>query len=374
MDRPLETIGFGVGSARRRLGAQTEGEVLVRHSIPLARSRRVLLLSLSLSLVLVLAGTGCDKLKELQKQAEEAKEKADKKQKEKEDAARTILTGSKEGNYYKAAKELNKIAGADLELVESSGSFDNLEKLGQGQAGYAIVQFDTLIMFLRMGGANKDWANNSLGVAPLSNELIHIIVRKKANIHKLEDLKNKRIGAGSARSGSFVSAFTIMAFFNDVNLEKYRNTFNEPYEDSLEKLQKGELDALFITSAAGMPLLKKLDASASKDIELLDVGEKIKIPEGIDYTYVIEPMPKDTYPWQTKEIHTLATPGYLFAYHALDPKAVREVTAAIYDKADKLRKKSNLWTLVSVERAKQDMKFGIAFHPGAQQYFDEAKE
>lgn len=326
------------------------------------------------------ASGGCDKLKEFQEAAEDAKEKVDKAQKKakddkkkKADKDKTILTGSKKGNYYKAAKELVDVAEVDLEVAESSGSFDNLEQLGQGKAGYALVQFDTLIMFLRMGGAYKNMANNSLGVAPMSNELVHILVSKKAGIKNMAQLKNKRIGAGSARSGSFVSAFTLMAFFNDVNLEKYRNTFNEPYEESLEKLQKGELDALFITSAAGMPLLKKLDKKDATNIEMLDVGANVKIPDGIQYAYAVEPLEKDTYPWQTKAVHVLATPGYLFANKKLDPEKVKEVTEAVYENAKKLKKESNLWKLVGVERAKQDMKFGIAFHAGARDYIDNAE-
>lgn len=281
-----------------------------------------------------------------------------------------LLTGGKTGNYYKAGNELNEVLSSKLTVKESSGSFGNLEQLGQGKAKYAIVQFDTLIMFLRMGGRYKAWANNSLGVAPLSNELVHIIVRKGANIKKLSDLKNKRIGAGSARSGSFVSAFTIMSYFNNVNLEKYRNTFNEPYEKSLDKLQKGELDALFLTTAAGMPMLKELPETAKDKIELLDVGKDLKLPKGIQYTYAVEPLPKGTYPWQEKEVNQLATPAYLFAYARYDSGKVKAVAKDIYDNSDALQKKSGLWKLVSKERAAQDQKFGIGFHPGAKIYLN----
>ena len=323
-----------------------------------------------LAALLLALGSGCDKLDALKDAVDKSKDKGSDKAK-----ASVILTGGEKGNYYKAAKELNEVLGDELalEIKASSGSFGNLEELGQGKADYAIVQFDTLIMFLRMGEQNKQWANNSLAIAPLSNELVHILVSKKANIRSLADLKNKRIGAGPARSGTFVSAFTIMVYFNDVNLEKYRNTFNDSYEDSLEKLQKGELDAMFITSAAGMPLLKELPADKATNIAMLDVGTNVKLPKGIEYTYAVEPLPKGTYPWQDKDVNMLATPSYLFARHNLSSSVTRKIAKAIYEGADDLKKKSGLWKLVSKERAQQDMKFGIGFHAGVKAYFASGK-
>ena len=85
---------------------------------------------------------------------------------EEEEEGPTILTGSKKGNYYKAATELNEVLGKKLklEVKESAGSFENLKQVGQNKADYAIVQLDTLIMFLRMGDPHKGWANNALGV------------------------------------------------------------------------------------------------------------------------------------------------------------------------------------------------------------------
>jgi TRAP transporter TAXI family solute receptor len=335
--------------------------------VHLRTSRRVWLVLLA-SLLLALTA-GCDIIDKFKKASggDETEEE--------EDEGPTILTGSKKGNYYKAASELNEVLGEKLELEvkTSSGSFENLKELGQNKADYAIVQLDTLIMFLRMGDPHKRWANNALGVAALSNEYVHIIVNKKANIKTIGDLKNKRIAAGSDTSGSFVSAFTVMAYFNDVNLQKVQNTSTETYEVSLAKLQKGELDALFLTTAPGMPLLKQVAAGASKTIEILDVGSAVKLPKGIEYTYAVEKLPKGTYAWQDKEVHVLATPGFLFANAKISSTKVRKVAKKIYSKAGKLKKKSGLWKLVSKARAKKDMEFGIGFHPGAKAYLGGGK-
>ncbi|RLB46056.1 MAG: hypothetical protein DRI90_27765 [Deltaproteobacteria bacterium] len=156
-------------------------------------------------------------------------------------------------------------------------------------------------------------------------------------------------------------------------MQKYQNTSIETYETSLTRLKKGELDALFITTAPGMPLLKDVEAGASKTIELLDVGANVKLPKGIEYTYSVQKLPKGTYGWQDKDVHVLATPGFLFANAELSSTKVRKVTKKLYSKAGKLRKKSGLWALVSKARAKQDMDLGIGFHPGAKAYLSGGK-
>ncbi len=327
--------------------------------------RRNLMLAL-LAVFLLGPAAGCKKLQDLKKGAEKAGKMLKKP---------AILTGSKKGNYYKTATELNSVlpTGRKLALKTSAGSFGNLADLGNGKAKYAIVQYDTLMMFLKMKSPYPKLANNSLAVAPLSNEQVHIIVSKKANIKSIGDLKGKRIAAGSSRSGSFVSAFTIMVYFNNINLEQYKKSVKEPYEASLKKLRAGQLDALFITSAKGMPLLKGIDASASKDIEILDVTASTTLPRAIEYTYVVESLPKNTYPWQSKKVHQLATPSYLFAYAKYTSAKVRKVAKAVYENQKKLNKKSGLWGLATRKQAKRHMKHGVGFHAGARAYFASGK-
>ncbi len=338
-----------------------------RHSVwsRIISARRTLLLTL-LTLSLSGLATGCDELGDLKKGAEKAGQAVE---------HPAILTGSKKGNYYKTAVELNSVLPADegLAVKASAGSFANLADLGNNKAQYAIAQYDTLMMFLKMKSPYPKLANNSLAVAPLSNEQVHIIVNKKASIKTIADLKGKRIAAGTKRSGSFVSAFTIMVYFNDINLEKYDKAVSEPYETSLKKLRAGQLDALFITTAKGMPLLGGIDASASKEIEILDVGTSTTLPRAVEHTYVVESLPKSTYPWQERDVHQLATPSYLFAQAKYTSAQVRKVAKAIYGNQKKLNEKSGLWGLATRKQAEQHMKHGVGFHAGARAYFASGK-
>ena len=330
---------------------------------PLIPRRRFSLLFLIGLLAALLA---CKKFRDAKKKVGEVQKAGETLQADK------ILTGSKSGNYYKAATELNTILDDKLVVTESEGSVDNLELLGNGKAKYAIVQLDTLTMFLRMGARQKKQANSALVVAPLTTELVHIIVNKKARIKSLKDLRGKKIGGGPEGSGSFVSCFTVMSYFNNVNMQKYANTANESYEASLKKVRAGDLDAMFITTRPGMPLLKNLEEDAKKTIELLDVGTG-NVPRDLRYIYSVRSIEAKTYPWQPKAARALATPAYLFAASKYSSAKVKKVAKALYEKADELKSKSDLWENVSVERAQRDKKMGLGFHAGARTYFASLK-
>ena len=97
-------------------------------------SRRASLVMLASLLIALTAGCeAIDKLKQASGAGDSDKT---------EDEGPTILTGSKKGNYYKAASELNTVLGKKLKLnvKTNSGSFENLKEIGQNKADYAIVQ------------------------------------------------------------------------------------------------------------------------------------------------------------------------------------------------------------------------------------------
>jgi TRAP transporter TAXI family solute receptor len=279
---------------------------------------------------------------------------------------RVILTGSRSGNYYKAARELNELLGESekLEIKETHGSFDNISRLGSGEADFAIAQFDALQVFLKLGDARSKMAQRALVVAPLDFEYVHIVVRQKAQIRSIGDLTGKRLGVGPEHSGSWISAWAVMFHINNVNIESAKDVHKLEYQAAIEGLRAGTLDAAFITTAPGMPLLVDLGAEAALDVELLSLGDDFEIPEVVLNTYLVEAIPKKTYPWQPEAVSTLATPSYLLARRELDADTVGGLAKVIYGKSDELKKKSQLWKHVSSERVKQDLAAHVPYHPG----------
>jgi TRAP transporter TAXI family solute receptor len=321
-------------------------------------TRRIFFALIAVALLLF---SGCEMLDKFKRNKSGPSDESDE-----EVAALIILTGSKTGNYYKTAKELNEVLGSEaLDIKSSAGSFQNIGDLGSGKADLAIAQYDSLVVHLRLGKKFAKRAQNAMVVAPLSEEFVHIVVNKKANIRTLKDLKGKKIGVGPEHSGSWISAFLVMLYLNATNIEKSDEMLKLPYAESLEKVAAGEIDAAFITTAPGMPLLKDFDAERGKNIELLDLPIDLKLHKDITNVYTVAEIEGDTYPWQTETVSTLATPSYLLAYSKADAARIEKLAKTVYSNADALKKKSDLWQHVSAKRAKQDIGNNIPYHAGA---------
>jgi len=61
--------------------------------------------------------------------------------------ALTIATGSTEGTYFKIAQDIKRVAekeGIPIEVIQTNGSFDNINLLGAGKVDLAIMQLDVL--------------------------------------------------------------------------------------------------------------------------------------------------------------------------------------------------------------------------------------
>ncbi len=278
----------------------------------------------------------------------------------------SIYAGGPGGNYFKAASELRahlRGSALNLEILESPGSFENLSRLGRGQSDLAIAQYDAIITFLGMDETHATMANNSAVVAPLSLEYIHVVLRKKAKIRTFADFKGKRIAVGPARSGSWISAKTLLKGLSGIDIENNKNVRNVPYARGLRLLVEGNLDAMFVTTMPGMPILNALDEKAVASIELMSLPDGFRLPDALRHTYVMSTIAADTYPWQKRAVKTLATPSYLLAYRDFDGAVVTKLAHLIYDDTSRLRKRSNLWRLISRDKAEQDVLNEVPYHP-----------
>lgn len=284
----------------------------------------------------------------------------------------TTLTGGKTGNYYKAATEMNEILGEigfGLKIEESPGSIENIQKIGTGKIDIAFAQNDATALQRNVDKKEKTKIFDNLVVlAPISDEVVHIVVNKKAGIKKLADLKGKKVAFGPKNSGTFVSA-AVLYYAN--NIDESGGIYQDVAE-SIEKVKKGELDAAFFTTAVGVPLLKDISADDGKDLELLPIEDFSFIKTGkLDRIYLKESIPANSYPWQTKEVKALATTSYILVKKDLDEDKVYEIAKAIYPKAKDLKSKNPFWKKFSIDEAKADLKNGTPYHPGVVKFFKE---
>jgi TRAP transporter TAXI family solute receptor len=170
----------------------------------------------------------------------------------------TIATGSSEGTYFKIAQDIKRIAeqeGIPVEIVQTGGSFDNINLLAAGKVDLAIMQLDVLRFVAEI--MLKETGMNVLQEAKVALNLyleeIHIIA-KDPNIRTVQQLQGKRVAVGPEKSGSALTSEVLLAGFG----LKIEPVFDLP-EAAVEKLARGEIDALIFIGGAPVPAFQKLD-------------------------------------------------------------------------------------------------------------------
>jgi TRAP transporter TAXI family solute receptor len=171
----------------------------------------------------------------------------------------TISTGSKTGAYYKIAQqyrtELAK-EGIELDIINSSGSKENINRLLTKQADIAFVQ----------GGTNNNESHlQSLG--SLYYEPLWIFIRKDVTAQKITDLAKLRIAIGQEGSGTRVLATELLAL-NHLKPETAQLLPLSTNEAVTELTQKN-IDAAFMVASESSETIQQL--LHNEQIKLLEL-------------------------------------------------------------------------------------------------------
>ena len=100
----------------------------------------------------------------------------------------SLCTARADGNYYAAGEAIRSRLNADrlrLELLETAGSVDNLNKLARGECDAAIVQLDAYLVYQE---ANRRKRLELTRPNYLYEEYVHLVCRRDGGIESIEDL------------------------------------------------------------------------------------------------------------------------------------------------------------------------------------------
>jgi len=167
----------------------------------------------------------------------------------------TFSAGQPGGVYYAYAKlyrDYLEKRGVNVEILESAGSMQNVERLSTGQTDVAFVQSG-----LVSSQATQPGTLQSLG--SMYYEPLWVFLRAGLEMKFLSELKGKRIAIGLPGSGTSALALQLLRENgiddNSAVLLPLAST------DASQAMIKGEVDALFIVSAASSDTVQKLQKS-----------------------------------------------------------------------------------------------------------------
>jgi len=175
-----------------------------------------------------------------------------------------IATGPDTGTYHALGQALARVLEdasvvASAEVLSTGGSVENMERIdgAGGGADLAFVQSDTPV------------GNNARLVAPLYNEVLHILVSRldADEIRSIYDLRGRRVSLGPAGSGTRQLSKRVLEHFG---AEIGEDLALLP-ADATAGLIDGSVDAAFILNAIPSRMVTEL---AEKDaIRFLSLGD-----------------------------------------------------------------------------------------------------
>ncbi|MBI9014929.1 MAG: TAXI family TRAP transporter solute-binding subunit [Clostridiales bacterium] len=282
-----------------------------------------------------------------------------------------LATGAAGGTYYPLGSAIAELLTDESDLTVNAytgnASVSNTLMLDEELIDMALVQSNVAAWAVEgIGSFENEPVDSITGIASLYSEVIQIIVREEADIETFYDLEEKKVGLGKKDSGNYFDAVNLFeAHKMSLDLvEPYYLTFSE----SIDAMDKGELDAVFITS--GIPTSSVSLMSSKVKINMLSIEDAILNKMISDYPfYTREVVPMNTYIGLSEDKMTLSTRALWICHDSLDEEIVYDMLNIFWTNYNRLSDVHQSTKELSINDALKGM--SIPLHPGAVKYYKE---
>jgi TRAP transporter TAXI family solute receptor len=243
----------------------------------------------------------------------------------------TIATGPSDGSYFQIAQDIKNVAGKDnidIQVMPTKGSIENIQLLGAGKVDLAIVQLDALRFVSDVLKKQKDFDlfDSIKVILNLYPEEIHVL-SNKSDIQTFYQLEGKRISVGTEGGGTAITAAVLLSVY-DLNATVSFDNF----DDAMQKMAQGNLDAVMFVGGAPVPFISKLDSKV----------HFVRLPANpaLEEIYLRTNVGKSQYSWASGETETYAVPASILGLDRRDQKQaaqMQQLVLAILNSADYLR-------------------------------------
>lgn len=283
----------------------------------------------------------------------------------------TMGTGGTGGTYYQfgaiLGQYVEKNAGVGCVAVSTDGSKANIQGIDAGDYQLGTVQSD--VMAYAWQGTNTFASEGKIDsfrvIGGLYAEAVQLITMDP-EIKSVADLAGKAVSIGAPASGVYFNAIDVLgaAGLTENDIKAQYQSFN----DSVESLKDGKIDAAFIVAGAPTPAVVELMTTSTAYLVPIDGDVAAAIMANCPY-YTAYTIPAETYNGQTEDVTTITVKATLIVSADLDEDTVYNVTKAIFDNTAAISQEHAKGAELSIENATAGMT--APFHAGAARYFAE---
>jgi uncharacterized protein len=279
-----------------------------------------------------------------------------------------LAAGSSTGESFILARAIakvveSKVPRVQIEVQESKGTTDNLDRLDRDQADLVTAQADVPA------------GNRARTVAILYSDSFQLIVQGGSTVQKFADLKGKRIGL-STNGGQFDSFMQIAQHFGLADRDFLFIGDSDKAADVAFKDK--QVDAVFRVRAIGNTQIANLIQANGGRLVPIDQAEAMRVKHP---AFEAAKLAKGAYKGNepavpAEELSTVTVQRLLLASEKVDVDILRQITQAISENRREIQALipkdiSNAAPLVSnLRRPETTGGTGIPIHPGALAYYD----
>ena len=283
----------------------------------------------------------------------------------------SLATGGTGGTYYPvgsgiAALLTKNVDGLEVTAESTGGSVANLKMIGEGQVEMIMSAANTALGGYSGLAPFEKPVDNIRGITALYPETFQFVVLDASGLKTIEDLKGMRVAVGAPGSGTERTAKMV--------LEAHGITYDDidaqflGFGEAVTALKDRLIDCAIVGS--GIPTSSVVDASATLDINLLEVNREktdVMMNDGPYFRY--ETIAEGTYNGVDHDTLTVASPALLITSVDTDEELVYEMVKALYDNIEDLEAVHAQGKNIKLEKANSAM--SIPLHPGAERYYKE---
>ncbi|MFE6665001.1 TAXI family TRAP transporter solute-binding subunit [Streptomyces sp. NPDC057697] len=288
----------------------------------------------------------------------------------------TFSTGVRSGVYQRYGERLRGDLARDLPKVSirlqtSEGSQQNIERVATGKADFTIATADALATYLNDG---KPGAGRLRGCVRLYDDYVQLVVARGSDIHKVSDLRGKRVGVGQRGSGVRLVADRLMAAAGLDPAHDVRPVASG-IDTMPEELEGDRLDAFFWSG--GLPTSAVQELSDRFAIRLVPLEasliKRLQAVGGSARYYRSATMPADAYrnAQQDEAVPTVAVANVLVTTERSDAAMTEAFTRTVIDSRDRIGREVHAAQLVDLRTAIYTDP--LPLHEGASRYYRSVK-
>jgi TRAP transporter TAXI family solute receptor len=283
-----------------------------------------------------------------------------------------IAAGDPENVYRLLGDALAEAArqgwSAQVEVLDSDGSDQNLVLVGSGEADVGFANLDSAISAIS-GELPSMHALPLYALARLYDDYLQLVTLAESGIKQLSDLEGRRVATGAPGSGTAAAANRVL----DAAEVQVRALNRLPLDQAAEALADGEIDAFFVAGGVPTPVVQNLAESAA-EIRLLPTSyliDDLRERFGDWDRYQTQTIPAGAYEGVETGVGTVSVPTLLVAHHTLPDDVAYRLTQLLFAVKDEL-------IAAHPEALRLDHRsalatFPIELHPGAVRYYQEVK-